>query len=337
MRNRNWVLAEYPSGAATVATWRMTEDDAAAPGAGQILVRTRWISVDPYMRGRINRPAPGAKGMAPGDVMMGGGVGEIVASNHPAWKVGDLVESLEIGWQEYALLTPALLGVNGINRISAGLPPEAFLSWLGMPGLTAYFGMVELARPRPGDTVVVSAASGGVGQIAGQIAKIAGCRVVGIAGSDDKLAWCREIGFDDVINYRTAENLTASIAASCPDGVDFFFDNTGGDIHDAVLRNLANFAKVVICGRIAVANKAANEDIGLRASSRFIATRATLQGLVMFDWLHRRDEAVKRLARWHSAGRITFREDIAQGFESVPAAFVRMMAGENFGKQLVRL
>ena len=337
MRNRQWVLADYPNGPATTATWVLRVGDAPTPGPGQILVRTLWLSVDPYMRGRLNRPAPGAKGLAPGDVMIGAGIGEVVLSNHPAWRVGDLVESLEIGWQEWAVLTPALPGVGGLNRVTPGLPPEAFLSWLGMPGLTAYFGMVELGRPSPGDTMVISAASGGVGQVAGQIGKIAGCRVVGIAGSDEKLAWCREIGFDEVINYRTTTDLTARISACCPDGVNFFFDNTGGPIHDAVLRNLALFSKVVICGRIAVANAVGQEDIGLRASSRMIATRATIQGLVMFDWMHRRDEAVKRLARWRTEGRLQFREDIAEGFDQVPAAFIRMMAGENFGKQLIRL
>ncbi|WP_431284529.1 NADP-dependent oxidoreductase [Humitalea sp. 24SJ18S-53] len=334
MRNRKWVLADYATGAAGVGTWAMAEDDRPVAGPGQILVRTLWLSVDPYMRGRLNKPAPGTKGLGIGDVMIGGGVGEVVASNHPAWRVGDVVESLDIGWQEHAVLTPDLTGV---IRCTRGLPPEAFLSWLGMPGLTAYFGMMEVGRPRPGDTVVVSAASGGVGQIAGQIAKIAGCRVVGIAGSDEKLAWCREIGFDEVINYKTTDNLTKSLAACCPDGVDFFYDNTGGEIHDAVLRNLANFAKVVICGRIAVANLSANEDIGLRASSRMIATRATIQGLTMFDWMHRRDEAVKRLSRWRAEKRLQFREDVLDGFDQVPAAFVRMMSGQNFGKQLVRL
>lgn len=337
MRNRKWVLADYPAGAATAMTWRMAEAEMPEAGPGQIVIRTLWLSVDPYMRGRLNRPAPGTKGLMPGDTMIGGGVGEVIGSRHPGWAVGDLVESLDVGWQEYAVLTPDVPGTTAINRIPKGLPPEAFLSWLGMPGLTAYFGMVELTQPKPGDTVVVSAASGGVGQIAGQIAKIAGCRVVGIAGSDDKLAWCRELDFDEVINYRSVGDLTASIATCCPDGVNFFFDNTGGEIHDAVLHNLANFAKVVICGRIAVANRPANEDIGLRASSRLIATRASLHGLVMFDWMHRREEAVKRLSRWHSAGLLKFREDVADGFDAVPAAFLRMMAGENFGKQLVRL
>jgi NADPH-dependent curcumin reductase CurA len=161
--------------------------------------------------------------------------------------------------------------------------------------------------------------------------------VVGIAGSDDKLAWCRSIGFDATINYKTATDMTAAIAAQCPSGVNVFFDNTGGPIHDAVMKNLAIAARVVICGRIALADNFDQEDIGLRASSRLIVTRAMIQGLVVFDWWHRRDEALSRLAAWHKSGAIQTREDILDGFERVPEAFLRMMAGRNFGKQLVRL
>ena len=185
-----------------------------------------------------------------------------------------------------------------VNKVDAGVaPPQASLSWLGMTGLTAYIGLLEIGRPRPGDTVVVSAASGAVGQLVGQIAKLAGCRVVGIAGSDDKLAWCKSIGFDATINYKTAGDMTAAIATQCPSGVNVFFDNTGGPIHDAVMKNLAVAARVVICGRIALADNFDQEDIGLRASSRLIVTRAMIQGLVVFDWWHRRDEALSQTCR----------------------------------------
>lgn len=307
------------------------------PGPRQILVRVKWLSLDPYMRGRISPAANYTAGVQPGGVMQGGGVGEVIASNHPDWQVGELAESMGMGWQEYAVLTPDLPGSDRTNRIPSGVPEQATLSWLGMPGLTAYIGLTEIGRPLPGQTVVISAASGAVGQIAGQIAKLMGARVVAIAGDDEKLAHCRSLGFDAGINYRTAPDLTAAVAGACPDGVDVFFDNTGGPIHDAVLANLAVRARVIICGRIAVIDKAPSEDIGLRSSARLIVTRARVEGLVVFDWWHRRDEAHRALIRWHRDGHLTFREDVLDGFDRVPEAFVRMMAGRNHGKQLVRL
>ena len=199
--------------------------------------------------------SPGANyamGVGIGEVMQGGGVGEVVASNHPAWKVGDIAESMSFGWQEWSVLTPDTFGPAGVNKIDPKLAPiESSLSWLGMPGVTAYFGLLDVGRPRPGETVVVSAASGAVGQLVGQIAKLAGCCAVAIAGDDEKLQWCREIGFDAAINYKKAADLTAAVKECCPQGVDVFFDNTAGPIHDAVMKNLSIGARVVICGRVA--------------------------------------------------------------------------------------
>lgn len=335
--SRQWVLDHYPEGPATVDCWRLIEAPMPEPGPRQILVRTKWLSLDPYMRGRISPAANYTAGVQPGGVMHGGGVAEVVVSNHPDWKPGDLVESMNVNWQEHAVLTPDLPGSEKANRVPAGVPEQATLSWLGMPGLTAYIGLTEIGRPKPGETVVISAASGAVGQIAGQIARLMGARVVAIAGDEEKLAHCRSLGFDAGINYRTATDLNAAVAAACPEGVDVFFDNTGGPIHDAVLANLAVRARVIICGRIAVVDKAPNEDIGLRASARLIVTRARVEGLVVFDWWHRRDEAFRHLTRWHREGHLKFREDILDGFERVPEAFVRMMNGKNHGKQLVRL
>lgn len=338
MKNRQWVLAAHPIGAADLDTWRLVEAEVPQVGEGQILARTRWLSVDPYMRGRISPSANYTQGVGVGQVMQGGGVGEVIASNHPHWRVGDLVESMEFGWQEYALLKPDLPGSARANKVDPALaPPQASLSWLGMPGLTAYIGLVEIGRPRPGDTVLVSAASGAVGQLVGQIAKLYGARAVAIAGSQDKLDYCRSIGFDAGINYKEAQDLSSAIKAVCPKGVNVFWDNTGGLIHDAALQNLAVSARAVICGRIAVVNQGPEGDIGLRSSARLIVTRALVQGLVVFDWWHRREEAFERLAAWHSEGHIRFKEDILEGFERVPEAFVRMMSGQNFGKQLVKL
>lgn len=337
MTNRQWVLDSYPEGPATLETWRMVEGEVPEPGPGQIVIRTRWLSLDPYMRGRISPAKNYAAGVEPGGVMQGGGVGEVVSSRHPDWKEGDLAESMKVGWQEYALLTPDLPGVAATNKVPEGVPPQASLSWLGMPGLTAYVGMTEIARPIPGDNLVVSAASGAVGQLVGQIGKLMGARPVAIAGRDDKLAHCRELGYAAGINHRTCEDIQAAVAEACPEGVNCFFDNTGGKIHDAVLANLATHARVVICGRIAVVDQAPQEDIGLRASARLIVTRSRVEGMVVFDWWHKREEAFDRMAAWHRDGKLVFREDVLDGFERVPEAFLRMMSGENFGKQLVRL
>ncbi|MGE0231287.1 MAG: NADP-dependent oxidoreductase [Flavobacteriaceae bacterium] len=330
--NRQWVLDHYPDGAATVDTWRMVESPMPEPGPRQILVRTLWLSLDPYMRGRISPAKNYTAGVQLGGVMHGGGVGEVIASNHPDWRVGDIAESMNINWQEFAVLSP-----EGVNKVPADVPPQASLSWLGMPGLTAFIGLTEIGRPLPGETVVISAASGAVGQVAGQIATLMGARAIAVAGDDEKIDYCRSIGFAGGINYKRESDLPGAIARVCPDGVDVFFDNTGGPIHDAVLANLAVRARVIICGRIAVIDKAPSEDIGLRSSARLIVTRATVQGLVVFDWWHRRPDALKHLAGWHREGRIRFKEDILDGFERVPEAFIRMMSGQNQGKQLVRL
>src|SRR5262245_31867527 len=226
----------------------------------------------------------------------------------------------------------------GVNKIDPGLAPiETSLSWRGMPGLTAYFGLLELGRPRPGDTVVVSAASGAVGQLVGQIAKLAGCRAVAIAGSDDKLKWCREIGFDAAINYKKAADITAAVKEACPRGVDIFFDNTAGPIHDAVMKNLSIGARVVICGRVALASQFGKPDIGERFMGHLIVTRASIHGFLVFDWWHRRSDALQRLSSWQRTGHIRFKEDVLEGIERMPEAFLRLLHGENFGKQIIKI
>jgi NADPH-dependent curcumin reductase CurA len=335
-KTRHWLLDHHPQGPATPDCWRLAEAPMPEPGPGQVLVRTLWLSVDPYMRGRI---APGANytaGVRPGEVMQGGGVAEVIASRHPDWAPGDLLETMALGWREHAALDPDAPGAQRANRVPPDIPPQAMLGWHGMPGLTAWVGLTEIGRPAPGETLVVSAAAGAVGQVVIQLAVAMGARVVAIAGSAEKLALCRSLGAAAAISHRDPE-LGAALDAACPAGVDVFFDNTGGPIHDAVLARLATHARVVICGRIAVADKPADQDIGLRASARLIVTRARVQGMVVFDWWHRREAALARLAALHRDGRLRFHEDIVEGFERVPEAFCRMMAGQNLGKQLVRL
>jgi hypothetical protein len=278
------------------------------------------------------------KGVEIGELMQGGGVGEVVASNHPKWKAGDIAESMSFGWQEWSVLTPDVSGPAGVNRIDPNLAPiESSLSWLGMPGITAYFGLLELGRPRPGDTVVVSAASGAVGQLVGQIAKLAGCRAVAIAGNDDKLKWCQELGFDVGINYKKATDLTQAVKEASCGGVDVFFDNTAGAIHDAVMKNLRTGARVVICGRVALAGQFGKPDIGERFMGQLIVTRASIHGFLAFDWWHRREEALQRLSEWQRAGKIRLKEDVLDGIERMPEAFLRLLSGKNFGKQIIRI
>jgi NADPH-dependent curcumin reductase CurA len=336
--NRRWLLARYPEGMPALDNWVLDNQPVPNPGPGQILIRSHWLSVDPYMRGRMSPGTNYTKGVALGDVMQGGGVGEVVVSNHPAWKIGDIAESMSVGWQEWSVLTPDVAGPAGVNRIDPKLAPiESSLSWLGMPGMTAYFGLLDVGRPKPGDTVVVSAASGAVGQLVGQIAKLAGCRAVAIAGDDSKLQWCREIGFDAAINYKKSSDLVAAVKDACPAGVDVFFDNTAGPIHDAVMKNLSLGARVVICGRVALAGQFGKPDIGERFMGQFIVSRASVHGFLVFDWWHRRDEALRRLASWRREGKIKFKEDVLDGIERMPEAFLRLLNGKNFGKQIVKI
>jgi NADPH-dependent curcumin reductase CurA len=336
--NRRWFLKQYPEGMPTLDNWTMDEQRVPDPGPGQILVKAKWLSVDPYMRGRMSPATNYTKGVEIGELMQGGGVGEVVASNHPKWKAGDIAESMSFGWQEWSVLTPEVSGPAGVNRIDPNLAPiESSLSWLGMPGITAYFGLLELGRPRPGDTVVVSAASGAVGQLVGQIAKLAGCRAVAIAGNDDKLKWCQELGFDVGINYKKATDLTQAVKDASCGGVDVFFDNTAGAIHDAVMKNLRTGARVVICGRVALAGQFGKPDIGERFVGQLIVTRASIHGFLAFDWWHRREEALQRLSEWQRAGKIRFKEDVLDGIERMPEAFLRLLSGKNFGKQIIRI
>lgn len=330
--NRQFVLVRYPEGMPVESDWKLVESPVPEPGEGEMLVRTLWLSVDPYMRGRIS-PAKGyTKGVAPGEVMQGGGVGQVIRSRIPGFNEGDIVESMAFGWQDYPLLKAV-----GTRKVDPSHGPIRYaLGLLGMPGLTAYFAMLDLGKPKPGETVVCSAASGAVGQVVGQIAKIYGCRAVAVAGSQAKLDWCKTLGYDSGVDHHTA-NLPADLAAACPTGIDIYFDNTAGPIHDAVMGLINLRARVMIVGTIALAGMFGRPDIGPRHLRSILINRARVEGFLVFDYVERYPEGLRQLAAWLKEGKLVYREDIIEGFEHTPRAFLRLLTGENFGKQLVQV
>ncbi len=330
-KNRQIVLAARPAGLPRPSDFRLVETPIPEPGPGEMLVRALYLSLDPYMRGRMSDARSYARPVGIGEVMVGAVVGEVVRSNHPDFAVGDVVEE-RLGWQEYGISRG-----REARRIDPSLAPiSTALGILGMPGLTAYFGLLEVGQPRPGETVVVSAASGAVGAVVGQIAKIAGCRVVGLAGSKAKVDYLvGELGFDAGIDYKTAD-LDAALAAACPRGIDVYFDNVGGPITEAVSRRVNPFARFAVCGLISQYNLEKPE-LAPRNERFVLVNRVRVQGFIVSDFYARRDDALRHLAEWVRQGRLKYREDIVDGLENAPAAFVGMLQGKNFGKQLVRL
>lgn len=329
--NRQWRLASYPEGLPRESTFRYEEGPVPEPAEGQVLIRSLYLSVDPYQRGRMSSRRSYAKPMEIGDVIVGGVVGQVVRSRHPGYREGQFVVGL-LGWQDYALSDG-----EGLRRVDLepGLLPGA-LGVLGMPGLTAYFGLLEVGRPRPGETVVVSGAAGAVGLVVGQIAKIKGCRAVGLSGTDEKAALLREMGFDAAINYKSAADIREALAQACPRGVDVYFDNVGGPITDAALTLINLKARIIICGQISQYN-ATRPPRGPRQFHLILAARARLQGILVSDWEDRYEEGLAALAGWIREGRLRYRETVAEGFENAPVAFLGLFHGHNVGKMLVKV
>jgi len=329
--HRRIVLASRPEGMVRADNFRLETVPLPEPGPGQVLVRQLVMSLDPYMRGRLNAVATYAPNIQIGETMIAGGVGEVVRSLHPDFAEGDIVEGT-LGWQEYSVPPLARL-----RKIDPGLAPISTANGvLGMPGMTAYFGLLHVGEPKPGETVVVSAASGAVGAIVGQIAKIMGCRVVGVAGGPEKCAYVvNELGFDACIDYKTS-NLDEAFQRECFAGIDVYFENVGGRVYDAVTRNLAVGARIAVCGGIAEYNLPEPELVP-RNTRFFIPMRARMQGFLVTDFHHLWPEALARMAGWIKEGRIKYREDWVEGLENAPEAFTRLFTGENFGKLLVRV
>jgi len=332
--NRQWKLVRYPEGMPSADDWVLEEGPVPEPGPGEMLLVSKFLDVAPYMRGRISPSKNYAAGVRPGDVMIGGAVAEVVHSNAEGFSPGDLVVSdFDFGWQDYAVLR-----ASKVRRVDTALAPaECWLEVLGLNGITAYFGLFGAASMRAGDTVVVSAASGSVGQLVGQLTAIAGGRAVAIASTAEKIAGCLELGFADGIAYRETDDLAAALAGVCPGGIDVYFDNTVGPILDAVLQNLATHARITICGTISLADRFGKPDVGERFWRQVMVARARIQGFLALDYQDRYGEARERLGRWVREGRIKQRFDFADGLEHTPDAFIRLLTSQNTGKQLVRL
>ncbi len=329
--NRQIVLASRPVGYPRESDFKLVETEFPRPAEGELVVRAIWLSLDPYMRGRLNDVQSYAPAVEIGGVMVGGVAGEVVESRTPAFQVGDIVQG-PLGWQEYAVSDGRNLGI--VDR-SLG-PLSTSMGVLGMPGMTAYFGLLDVGSPEPGDTVVVSAASGAVGQVVGQVARIMGCNVVGIAGTPEKTDFLiNDLGFDAAINYKT-DNLESALDATCPDGVDVYFDNVGGDITDAVLERINTGARISVCGQISQYNLEEPE-LAARNLRLLIVNQARMEGFLVTKFAARFDEARKRMSKWMATGQLRYRKDVVEGLENAPRALIGMMTGENFGKLLVKV
>jgi len=311
---------------------RMVETPVPALREGEVLLRALYLSVDPYMRGRMNAANSYAPSVEIGELMVGGGVARVVDSKNPGYEVGDVV-NLQMGWQQYAVSNG-----EGLRKIDPHVAPvSTALGVLGMPGLTAYFGLLEVCGVNAGETVVVSAAAGAVGSVVGQIAKIKGCRAVGIAGGPEKTRYVtEECGFDVALDYKATTDYLGAIQELCPGGVDVYFDNVGGPITDAVLANLNARARIAICGQIAHANDT-QPSTGPRMWRHILIARAKVQGFLVFDYAARYGSALEQLGQWVRSGQIKYHEDIVEGFENMPRALIGLFRGENLGKRLVKI
>ena len=330
MINTQWVLASRPVGMVKASNFERREVSVPEPAEGEFLVHNLYLSLDPAMRGWISDARSYMPPVAIGEVMRGGCVGEVLDSRHPAFAPGELVFGM-FGWQDYALSDGT-----GVLRVPENVGPTLALGALGWTSLTAYFGLTEIGKPRPGETVVVSGAAGATGSVVGQLAGLRGARVIGIAGGPQKCDWVtRELGFDAAIDYRS-EDVRARLKELCPDGIDVYWDNVGGEILEAALGRLAVHARVVYCGAISSYN-ASSPPPGPRNYMQVLIRRARVEGFLVFDYVDRIDEALAELVPLVRSGQLRYREDIRQGLDSAPAALGDLFTGANDGKLIVRV
>jgi NADPH-dependent curcumin reductase CurA len=335
LTNHQIRLKARPNGLPTREGWDFTTEPVGEPADGGVLVKTLAISLDPAMRGWMNEGKSYIAPVAIGEVMRAGGIGEVIASKNPGFKVGDTV-SCTPGVQEYCLIAADQIKRNGLFRIDTRLgTANQWLNVLGMPGMTGYFGLMDVGQPKPGETVVVSGAAGAVGQTVGQLAKIKGCRVVGIAGGAAKCEWVvKELGFDACIDYK-AGNVKADLKDACPKGVDIYFDNVGGEILDIVLTRLARGARIIICGAISQYNNTTPVK-GPANYLSLLVNRARMEGIVVFDYAERFPLAVAELAGYLKDGRVKSKEDVVVGMSTFPETLLKLFNGENFGKLVLQ-
>jgi NADPH:quinone reductase len=310
--------------------FQLVEAPIPALSQGQVLLRSLFLSVDPYMRGRMTGVRTYADPVDIGQVMVGGTVGKVIQSTHPQFPVGDVVVGYW-GWQEFTVSDG-----RGLQKLDPRIaPPSTALGVLGMPGMTAYFGFLDICQPKPTETVVVSGAAGAVGSLVGQIAKIKGCRAVGIAGTDDKVRWLTgELGFDAAFNYKSSENYTQTLKELCPDGIDCYFDNVGGAITDAVLPLLNVHARLSICGQISQYNSSKPEP-GVRPYIYLLTKQARAEGFIVTRFTERFPQGIAQMADWLKAGKLKYHETVIEGFENMPRALIGVLGGDNTGKMIV--
>ena len=332
--NHQVLLASRPEAAPTLDNFRIHEAPLPEAGAGEVLMRTIYMSLDPYMRGRMSDRASYADPVPIDGIMGGGTVGQVIASNSPDMAAGEYVLG-HGGWQEYFTAEPAHLR----KLDPAAAPLSTALGVLGMPGMTAYCGLLQIGQPKQGETLVVAAASGPVGGTVGQIARIMGCRAIGLAGADEKCAYVKdELGFDDCLNHRR-DDLKAALAASCPDGIDVYFENVGGHVWDAVYPLLNPFARVPVCGVISRYNASeppSGPDRAPGLMTDILIKRFTIRGFIVTDFQALEGDFLRDMGAWVQDGRVRYKEDIVEGIENVPAKMIGLLAGGNFGKLLVR-
>jgi len=334
LTNHQFRLATRPVGLPKRSDWNYVEEPVRDPGPGEVLVKTLYLSLDPAMRGWMNEGRSYIAPVGIGDVMRAGGAGRVIASANPAFAVGDHVTGV-LGAQEYALVSAD--AAKGLTKVDPKLVPlPVYVGALGVTGLTAYFGLLEVGKPKAGDTVLVSGAAGATGLVVGQIAKIKGCRAVGIAGGPEKCNYIvKELGFDAAIDYKN-ENVIEGLRKHCPKGVDVYFDNVGGEILDAALSQLARGARVVLCGAISQYNSTT----GIKGPSNYLSllvNSARMEGFIVFNYLAKYGEAAREMAGWMTAGKLKSKEDIVDGFQTFPDTLLKLYRGENFGKLMIKV
>ncbi|WHX40864.1 NADP-dependent oxidoreductase [Mesobacillus sp. AQ2] len=331
-KNRQIVLANRPKGMPDEETFHFIEQDTKELEEGEVLLRTLYVSVDPYMRGRMQDAESYIEPFQLGKVIEGGSIGEVIESKSENFQQGDIAIGM-FGWQTHYVAKE-----KEIRKIDPSLAPiTTHLGILGMTGLTAYFGLLDIGKPKEGETVVVSGAAGAVGSVVGQIAKIKGARVVGIAGAEDKISFLKDqLQFDEAVNYKTAADLKEAIGQACPDGVDVYFDNVGGEVSDAVLTKLNRYARIPVCGAISSYNLE-SVDLGPRVQTTLIKKSALMQGFTVGNFSNRFHEGATQLGKWLQEGKLKYQETIDEGFENIPNAFLDLFKGNNTGKLLVKV